>query len=98
MQLEQTIRTQILEAKGMRLGDFEKVEDAVKLVDIMVRDNCAEFGHALQMVKHSETPILDKFFFIKANGKNKVWRQKERQEIHIEGDFNLEFLTDESLL
>ena len=98
MQLEQTIRTQILEAKGMRLGDFKEVEDAVKLVDIMVKDNCAEFGHALQMVKHSETPILDQFFFIKANGKNKVWRQKERQEIHIEGDFNLEFLTDDSLL
>ena len=98
MQLEQTIRTQILEAKGMRLGDFSKVEDAVKLVDIMVKDNCAEFGHALQMVKHSETPILDQFFFIKANGKNKKWRQKERQEIHIEGDLNLEFLTDDSIL
>ena len=98
MQLEQTIRTQILEAKGMRLGDFENVEDAVKIVDILVRDNCAEFGHALQMFKRSETSILDQFFFIKANGKNKVWRQKERQEIHIEGDFNLEFLTDESLL
>ena len=63
MQLEQTIRTQILEAKGMRLGDFKKVEDAVNLVDIMVKDNCAEFGHALQMVKHDETPILDKFFY-----------------------------------
>ena len=98
MQLEQTIRTQILEAKGMRLGDFENVEQAVKIVDILVRDNCAEFGHALQMFKHSETSILDQFFFIKANGKNKVWRQKERQEIHIEGDLNLEFLTDESLL
>ena len=61
-------------------------------------DNCAEFGHALQMVKHSETPILDQFFFIKANGKNKAWRQNERQEIHIEGDLNLEFLTDDSLL
>ena len=98
MQLEQTIRTQILEAKGMRLGDFENVEQAVKIVDILVRDNCAEFGHALQMFKHSETSILDQFFFIKANGKNKAWRQKERQEIHIEGDLNLEFLTDESLL
>ena len=48
MQLEQTIRTQILEAKGMRLGDFKEVDDAVRLVDIMVRDNCAEFGHALK--------------------------------------------------
>ena len=98
MQLEQTIRTQILEAKGMRLGDFNKMDDAVNLVDIMVKDNCAEFGHALQMVKHSETPILDQFFFIKANGKNKKWRQNERQQIHIEGDLNLEFLTDDSLL
>ena len=58
MQLEQTIRTQILEAKGMRLGDFEKVEDAVKLVDIMVRDNCAEFGHALQMASILRHPFL----------------------------------------
>ena len=63
MQLEQTIRTQILEAKGMRLGDFKKVEDAVNLVDIMVKDNCAEFGHALQMFKHSETcPLASNYF------------------------------------
>ena len=74
------MRTQILGFIGMSLKDFENREDAFKVADAEINANAKEYGHKVEKEDRGD-PLLDKFFYVKSEGKKRKWSSDQIREL-----------------
>ena len=91
-------RPQILEMKGMKLSDFESVEDALKAADEIIADqrNTIDFSKALAENPDKisgVSPLANQYWFAKSLGRTSTWKTNRNRTLSMETTLNSKHMT-----
>ncbi len=76
------VRPRILEANGLKMSDFDDEQEAFKLVDDLLQQNCKDFDFEPQKLDHPN-PMLVRFKYVIGHGTKRRWSSVDKTSLHF---------------